>query len=183
MVKKRLVHRADINWGWLPLTTATLVFLIDFFYFFYFFQYIILAINTSNFSSIIVLTLIPILVLNGLFFPVLKALILRIMKKTDFQLYTTGIKIKGKLLNWSQIKSISFKTGRYKGKKAFFRGHRLPALQSIFILDKKGKEYSCIIDIDYSSKKNRKENNLRKIREFLLGMDKISLLSDWAEKK
>ena len=56
-------------------------------------------------------------------------------------------------------------------------------LQKIFILDKKGKEHSCIIDIDYYLKKNRDKNNLRQIRDLLLGLDKLSLLSDWAEKR
>ena len=58
-----------------------------------------------------------------------------------------------------------------------------PVLQKIYILDKKGKEYSSIIDIDYFLKENREDNNLRKIKELLYGMDKLELISDWAEKR
>ena len=129
-------------------------------------------------SSLSILFTLPLIILNIIFLPIVKLVL-----KQDFSLYTSGVKIKKKYIEWKKIKSISFQTGRLKSDEAFFRGFKLPVLQRIFVLDKDGKEYSCIIDIDYYSKTKREDNNLRKIRELLLGMDRISLLSDWAEKR
>lgn len=181
-MKKRLVHRNTVNWGLFILIITGFVAILTLIYLYYF-VILLIRFNFLNIPIIIWLTTLPVLFLNIMLFPVCRTTFLSIIKKSDFLLYTTGIKIKNKYFLWKQIKSISFKTGRYKGKKVFFRGFQLPMLQKIFILDKKGKEYSCIIDIDYYLKKNRDKNNLRQIRDLLLGLDKLSLLSDWAEKR
>ncbi len=181
-MKKRLVHRNNVNWDLPILSVTSFVAVLTIIYLYYF---VILLIRFSylKIPIIIWLTTLPILFLNILLFPVCRTTFLSIIKKSDFILYATGIMINNKYLLWKQIKSISFKTGRYKSKKVFFRGFQLPMLQKIFILDKKGKEYSCVIDVDYYLKKNRDKNNLRQIRDLLLGLDKLSLLSDWAEKR
>jgi len=181
-MKKRLVHKNNVNWGLFILIITGFVAILTLIYLYYF-VILLIRFNLFKLPIIIWLTTLPLLVLNILLFQVCRTTFLSIIKKSDFILYTTGIKINNKYLMWKQIKSISFKTGRYKSKKVFFRGVKLPMLQKIFILDKKGKEYSCIIDIDYYLKKNRDKNNLRQVRDLLLGLDKLSLLSDWAEKR
>ena len=110
-------------------------------------------------------------------------LIRSILKLHEFELHTDCIRIKNKNLEWKKVKSISFQTGRPIYDRTFNLGIKLPALQKIFILDKEGLEYSAIIDIDYYSKKNRKENNIKTISRFLAGMDKEYLIADWAEKR
>lgn len=184
-MKKRLVYRNTVNWGWLIYTVSILVLVITLIYLYYFINLLLFIIRTPTLQKLIILviTSVPIILLNIFLIPVMKTLVGKFFKKSELKLYTTGIKIKKNFLTWKKIKSISFQTGRLQGKKAFFRGFQLPIIQKIFILDKKGKEYSCIIDVDYYLKKNREKNNLRKIRDLLLGLDKLSLLSDWAEKR
>ena len=180
-MKKRLVHRNNVNWGIPILIVTGFVVLITILYLYYF---VILLIKFNiNLPIVVWLTSLPILLLNMILWPVCRTTFFSLTKKSDFLLYTTGIKINNKYLMWKQIKSISFKTGRYKCRNVFFRGFQLPMVQKIFVLDKKGTEYSCIIDVDYYLKKNRDKNNLRKIRELLFGLDKLSLMSDWAEKR
>lgn len=181
-MKKRLVHRNNVNWGFPILSVTSFVAVLTIIYLYYF-VILLIRFNLLKLPIIIWLTTLPILFLNLILFPVCRTTFLSLIKKSDFLLYTTGLRINNKYFLWKQIKSISFQTGRLRGKKVFFRGFKLPMLQKIFILDKKGKEHSCIIDIDYYLKKNRDKNNLRQIRDLLLGLDKLSLLSDWAEKR
>ena len=122
---------------------------------------------------------IPIFLLDLLMMPLIKS----VLKLYDFELHTDGVKIKNKKIEWKKVKSISFQTGRLIYDRKYDSGLKLPVLQKIYVLDKEGKEYSAIIDIDYFSKKNRSKNNIRKITKFLDGMNKEYLIADWAEKR
>jgi hypothetical protein len=62
-------------------------------------------------------------------------------------------------------------------------GFKMPAFQRIFILDNDGKEYSCIIGIDYFMKKDRADNNIRLLQRIFHDIGKDHLISDWAEKR
>ncbi|MEM3373951.1 MAG: hypothetical protein QXE31_01900 [Candidatus Woesearchaeota archaeon] len=104
-------------------------------------------------------------------------------KLTDFTLYQEGIKIKKKFLTWSEIKSISFQTGRHIADYNFYKGFKLPVFQRIYILDYDAQEYSTIIDTDYFLKNKRSQNNLLILRKHLIDMNKSKLISDWAEKR
>jgi hypothetical protein len=186
-MKRKLIYRCSVKWGWLILLVTALVFFLTVIYIYYLGKLVIFVIRNPVMITklIVVVTAIPLVVLNILFFPVMRTLFLKFMKKEkyDLQIYNTGFKIRDTFLEWKKIKSISFHTGRLQGKTAFFYGYKLPIMQKIFLLDKEGNEYSCVIDIDYYLKKDRDKNNLRKIRELLLGLDKVSLISDWAEKR
>jgi len=179
-VKKRLVYNCRVHWGNFVYVLTFVIFLLTLTFLLYAIQAFMKYALTFYLIVILFGLFLPLIVLNIIFLPVMKDIIL---KKSELVLYTTGFKIKNKFLMWKQIKSISFNTGRLKKRTAFFRGAQLPMLQKIYILDKKGIEYSCNIDIDYWGKKKREENNLRKLNEFLLGLNQVSLLSDWAEKR
>jgi len=172
---KKLVYQAVIRWGWQLNFLGYLLVLFDITFF-------ILVFQTSLER---VLLAIPLLVLNIILFPLLKQIILSFIGKRfiEFELYTKGITIKNKYLGWKDIKSISFQSGRLIYDTRFYHGFKFPAFQRIYVLDNEGKEYSAIIDIDYWSKKDRKNNNLRKLNELMMGMDRTSILSDWAQKR
>ncbi|MBT6821222.1 hypothetical protein HN827_00480 [archaeon] len=130
---------------------------------------------------IFIMGLIPVLILSYGSYPIIRSWS---DKKSDFVISKEGIKIKKTFLEWKQIKSISLNTNRMKSKIPYYmKNFSLPTLQEIYILDKKGKEYFTNIDIDYSFKKNRITNNYVKIRDVLIDMDKIVLMSDWAQKR
>jgi hypothetical protein len=165
----------EINWG-LPL---------------YIFAGIILLLLISSISLMIIYKLqiilaifiLPILILNILLLPIHKSMIYHLLKKKDpvFVIYKEGITIRGRHFLWDKIRSISFDTGIIRVDTAF-RGFKLPYLQRIYIDEKGEIEHSCIIDIDYSLKADRTENNLNIIRDELVDMGKANIISDWAER-
>jgi len=182
MKKKNLVYKANINWGYPLYLVGGIILLLDLVLMF---QLVMMfLVNVSAFVPFIVFSL-PIIILNIILFPLIKSIIFLMLNKKycEFELYTTGIKIKNKFFKWSQIKGLGFSTGRHIEDKFFYEGKKLPVYQKLFMSDKEGKEYSCSIDVDYYFKQHRKQNNLLKIEEFLLGLDKIDLIGDWAEKK
>ncbi|MBN2368590.1 hypothetical protein JXC34_06220 [Candidatus Woesearchaeota archaeon] len=184
-MKKKIVHKNKIRWGLPLIILMGIAVLLSMAYMTYAIRLIIFLIQNPKLMPIVVLliTLFPLLALDFIFFPVFKGVLFELIRKEDsgLVLYTTGIEINRLFLEWKKIKSISFNSGRIN-RKDFFRGFGLPALQEIYILDKKGKEYSCTIDIDYSLKKDRENNNLREIRDMLLGLEKARLISDWAQR-
>lgn len=168
-MKSKLIYRAEVEWGWLG---TLMIFLIVFLNF----SFLLLIFMTS---TVFLFFGIPIFLLDIVIFPLLKS----IMKRHEFELQTDSVNIKNKKIEWKRIKSISFQTGRLIYDRSFNTGFKLPVLQKIYILDKKGREYSAIIDVDYYSKKNRTKNNIYKISKFLDGMNKDYLIADWAEKR
>ncbi|MBN1502144.1 hypothetical protein JW930_01250 [Candidatus Woesearchaeota archaeon] len=185
-MSKKELYPFQINYGWrdymLLLTTIVLsIFYVNYFY----------ALSSSFgmlpttiiISSIIGLACI--IVLNFCFFPVFHHLFFSILKKPRYDLILSkkGIQIANKYLQWRQVKSISFSTGRPKSKIAFYRvKFALPAKQTIFVLDKQGREYKRMVDIDYFSKHDRSNNNLVGIEKVLADLKKANLISDWAER-
>jgi hypothetical protein len=182
MKKKNLVYKAEINWGYPLYVVGGIILLLDAVLIYQLIMMILF--NISAFIPFIVFSL-PIIILNVILFPLVKSLVLLMFNKKyyAFELYTTGIKIKNKFFKWKEIKGIGFSNGRNIDDKFFYIGKKLPVYQKVFMSDKDGKEYSCLLDIDYYFKQHRKQNNLLKIEEFLLGLDKIDLIGDWAEKK
>lgn len=168
-MKSSLIFKANVEWGWLGKFVSLLLLFLNLIF-------VVLIFLTS---PVFVLFGFPILILDFLLIPLIKS----ILRLHDFELHINCVRIKNKTIEWKQIKSISFQTGRLIYDRTFNFGVKLPVLQRIFVLDKEGKEYSAIIDIDYYSKKNRKENNIKKIHKFLIGMDKDYLVADWAEKR
>lgn len=169
MIKSNLIFKAEVSWGWIGKIIFTILILLNL-------SFIILLFLTS---SIFVFFGLPILILDLLLIPLIKS----ILHLHEFELHTNCIKIKNKIIEWKEVKSISFQTGRLIYDRSFYLGLKLPVMQKIYVLDKKGQEYSAIIDIDYYSKKNREKNNISKITKFLDGMNKEYLLADWAEKR
>lgn len=168
-MKSNLIFKANVKWEWLGKIIFSLLILLNL-------VFIVLIFLTL---PVFVFFGLPVLILDILLLPLIKS----ILKLHEFELHTDCIMIKNKNIQWKQIKSISFQTGRLIYDRSFNFGFKLPALQKIYVLDKEGKEYSAIIDVDYYSKKNRKENNIKKIHKFLIGMDKEYLVADWAEKR
>ena len=168
-MESNLIFKANVDWDWLGKVIFFLLILLN------------LIFGTLIFltSPVFVLFGLPVIILDVLLLPLVKS----ILNLHEFELHTNSVKIKNKTLVWKKVKSISFQTGRLIYDRNFNLGLKLPALQKIFVLDKKGKEYCAIIDIDYYSKKKRKENNIRRINKFLVGMDKDYLVADWAEKR
>ncbi len=186
-IMNKSILKVKVNWGWLVYSLFSLIQLINFF-FFYFFYSIIYSANSYNILSslfIVLLIFLPIFVLNAFFNPVNRSILLNFIwkEKTECILYKEGIKLKRNFLVWNKIKSISFQSGRPITDYSFYKGIKLPALQRLFILDKKGEEYSCIIDIDYFFKQKRGKNNILLFREALVELGKSHLISDWAEKR
>ena len=182
MKKKNLVFRAEINWGYPLYFIGGIILLLDTILLY---QLVMMfLVNISAFIPFIVFSL-PIIILNFILFPLISSIVgLALNKKyCQFELYTTGINIKNKFFKWKEIKGIGFNNGRHIDDKLFYEGKKLPVYQKLFMSDKEGKEYSCLLDVDYYFKQDRKENNMLKIEEFLLGLDKIDLIGDWAEKK
>jgi hypothetical protein len=181
-MKKRLVFRCVPRWGVLLSITGVFVLTISFIQIFF----LILAFISNNDLIFLVFSFIflfiPLITLNIIFFKINKVTLYKILniKKSNLIVFTTGIKINKNYLKWNKIKSISFHRGRKK--KDFYYGLGLPSLQKIYILDKKGIEYNTIVDVDHFLKTNRKKNNLRKIMDLLMGLDKEDLISDWAQQ-
>ena len=144
---------------------------------------ILLLLINEQILFVILGLIVPIIILDIFIFPIFREILLKFIKKThnQFEIYTTGIKIKEKYFNWKNIKSISPDTGRPMVDKKYFKGPKLPVLQKIYLIDKNYNEYCCIVDYDYFSKPNRQKNNLEKIKELLLGLDKIDIIHDWAQ--
>jgi hypothetical protein len=168
--------RAKINWG-LPV---------------YIFSIFVIALNIASayyfislFHPVLFLFFIPVLALDIALFPVFSSLLFIMIRKIHYNLVISGkgIEMNRKQHIWESIKSISFQTGRLVHNNTAFQGIRLPALQRIYILDKDGKEYSAIIDIDYFLKGNREKNNLILAKSELYDLRKMGVLSDWAEKR
>jgi len=157
------IYTLKISWGWLIYLTTFIVLILNLITLYYVF----LA------GIRILFLLLPLVILDLIFLPVIR--------KPRFILFDTGVRIKGTFLSWKEIKSISFQSGRINQENPL-KG-RLPAIQRIFILDKKGREFSTLIDIDYFSKQDRKNNNLMKLNKYLFDMNKVSIISDWAEKR
>jgi hypothetical protein len=173
MQKPRL--KVEINWG-LPL------------YIFAGIIFFLLIISISLFIvfqmyPILSVFILPLFLLNVLLYPIHKSMLFHVLKKENpvFVIYKEGITIKDRHFLWDKIKSISFDTGIIRVDTAF-RGFKLPYLQRIYIDEKGEKEHTCIIDIDYSLKSNRTENNLNKIRDELVDLGKANIISDWAER-
>jgi hypothetical protein len=164
-----LIYKPNIRWGYLGTSVFLFILLLNLFF-------IALMFITP---LILIFFGIPIILLDILLLPLIKS----ILKVTDFELHTDGLTIKKKKIFWKEVKSISFQTGRPIYDRNFNSGFKLPALQKIYVLDKKGLEYSAVIDADFYLKKNRNKNNIRIISKFLLGMDKQDLIADWAEKR
>jgi len=182
---KRIVYKNRINWGLCSYVAFLLIFFITLINIFYLFSLVKIIVVNPDLGAVLIfiISLSITIILNVMIFDFYKSIYNIIFRKYDFILYNTGMEIKGKYFEWRKIKSISFNTGRRFNKKLFYKGFKLPVLQRIFILDKKGKEHSVVIDIDHPLRKDREKNNLRVIRDHLYGMDKISLLSDWAKKR
>jgi hypothetical protein len=168
--------RFRINWG-LPA---------------YIFSFFILGLNLlffynlfSYFHPIILLFFIPSLALDVVFYPVFNSLLNKILKKEYYPLIISpkGIELNNRLHLWESIKSISFQTGRLIHDYRAFQGFKLPALQMIYVLDKEGKEYSSVLDIDYFLKGQREKNNLIEARKEIFDFGRMNLISDWAEKR
>ena len=183
--QKKLILKTTANWGWLAVLVSLTTTLMTAAYIFYTIN-LFLGMKTYfiwQLALISILGFIPIAILNYFLYPVNKTIIFEILGKEyhEILIYTTGMEIKGKYFLWKNVKSISFDTGRMS-KGAFFRGFKLPYPQKMYILDNESKEYSCIIDIDYTFKNNRENNNLRKIKKALFDFNKIDIMSDWAER-
>ena len=141
---------------------------------------IILALN--NLQALVLI--LPVIVLDVMTYPLIRGIINELIRRTpDLSISQYGINIKGKSLPWHSVKSISLQTGRIMQDRNYFSGCKLPAYQKIFVLDKDGKEYECIIDVDYCLKKQREKNNYLKIISYLTKEKKIHLMADWAEKR
>jgi hypothetical protein len=173
----KIVTKCQVHWGWLVYLVWLIILGLTFFSAYYSARMLL----TIGFHLLLPAFLIPVLAINIVFYPVTSSVYHRLMKKADILVYDSGIRIKNKYLSWKQIKSISFRTGRTQRDYSFFSGIKLPALQRIYLLDTKGKEYSAIIDIDYSLKANRRKNNLAVLQEALSGLNKTNIISDWAQ--
>ena len=184
-MEKKVIYKSKISIGWFFHLIFFLVLFLNIIMLFYITQIFFLFIGKSVFNVISFIFFIPILFLDIFLYPILKVVFLTLIKKEEYSIiiYNKGIEINNLFLEWEKIKSISFQTGRLITDNDFLRGFKLPAIQKIYILDKKGKEYSCAIDIDYFSKKDRSKNNLNIIKGILHEQNKIFLLSDWAEKR
>lgn len=167
--------RFKVNWG-LPV---------------YIFSFFVLCLNLlffynlfSYFHPLLFLFFIPALALDVIFYPVFNSITQKIMKKEHYPLIVShkGIELNNKLHLWDGIKSISFQTGRLIHDYRAFEGFKLPALQMIFVLDKEGKEYSAVIDIDYFLKGQREKNNLVEAKKEIFDHGRMNIMSDWAEK-
>ena len=112
-MKKRLVHRNNVNWGFPILSVTSFVAVLTIIYLYYF-VILLIRFNLLKLPIIIWLTTLPILFLNLILFPVCRTTFLSLIKKSDFLLYTTGLRINNKYFLWKQIKSISFQTGRLR---------------------------------------------------------------------
>jgi hypothetical protein len=134
-------------------------------------------------NIVVSILILPIIILNILLYPIHKSIFFHALRRQIpvFVIYKEGITIKDKHFLWDRIKSISFDTGIIRVDTAF-RGFKLPYLQRIYIDEKGEIEHSCIIDIDYSLKSDRTENNLNKIRDELVDLGKANIISDWAER-
>lgn len=181
-MKKRLIFKSQIKWGWLLIAIGATLIIGDIITVIYIIMGLIKDYQLIFISLILI---IPLIILNYLLYPITKSILYWILKKNNhnLELFTTGIKIKKKMFKWEKIKSISFQTGRLIYDSKFFSGLKLPALQKIYILLKNGKEISSTIDVDYFLKNKRENNNLRKLNELFFGMDKQDILSDWAQKR
>ncbi len=168
--------RARINWGIPAYIFSSIIFVFNLVFIYYFFIYL---------NPLIFAFYIPVFALDIIFYPVFLSLFFNIFKKDDYDISISklGIGINRKMHLWDKIKSISFQTGRIVHDNTFSQGLRLPALQRIYLLEKDGKEYSAIIDIDYYLKEKRDKNNLVAAKEELFYLGKMGIISDWAEKR
>ncbi|MFH2020460.1 MAG: hypothetical protein ABIJ34_03540 [archaeon] len=172
-------YRSDIKLGRLASAFGIFLILLDTYF---------VILGLMIFFSWVLLPLIlilPLAMLNFFMYKIIKVFLLSLLGKPHFELevFDSGIRIKNEYLQWHKIKSISFQTGRLIHDREFSKGFKLPVFQRMFVLDKSGKEYSCIIDIDYFMKENRSHNNLRKLNTLMYDLGKASLISDWAEKR
>jgi hypothetical protein len=135
-------------------------------------QYIVLGKNYPLLASIIPTLLLAIM---------LRRPLKNLIRPDQIIVYSEGIEIHSRFFKWNTIKSISFKTNRFK--RPFSKSSWLPAYQELYLLDNKGKEYAFKIDIDYWMKKNRDDNNTRRVSDALVEAGQVAKLSDWAEKR
>jgi len=184
-MEKKVIYKSKIAFGWFFHFLFFFILFLNAVMFFYIAQIVFLFIEKLVFNIISIIFFLPLVILDIFLFPILKVVFLNLIKKEEYTIiiYNEGIEINTLFLEWKKIKSISFQTGRLITGNDFLRGFKLSAIQKIYILDKKGKEYSCAIDIDYFSKKDRSKNNLSIIKGILHEQNKIFLLSDWAEKR
>ena len=145
----------------------------------------VLLIVNEKLLFIVLGLLFPILILDIFSFQIIKEILLKLFNKhyNQFEIYTTGVKIKKKYFDWKNIRSISPDTGRPIKDNKYFIGIKLPVLQKIYLIDKEYNEFKCVVDYDYFSKPNRQKNNLEKIKELLMGLDKLDIIHDWAQLK
>ena len=94
-------------------------------------------------------------------------------------LYDSAVRI-GKHHRFNDLVSISFDTGTEN--RAFFRGFGFFTVQRIYCMDKDKKEYCRVVDIDHLFKRKREANSLRKMKDFLIALEKEHLVSDWAQR-
>jgi hypothetical protein len=165
--------RFKINWGIPVYILSLIVFTLNLGFIYYL---------VNSFHPVIFLFFIPAFVLDIIFYSVFRTLLLTKYKYTLI-ISPKGIEINRRLHLWDSIRSISFQTGRLEHDFTAFHGIKLPVLQRIYILDREGKEYSVVIDIDYFLKGERKKNNLILAKEMLADMGKTAIISDWAEKR
>ena len=182
MKKKDLVFISEVKIGKLLYVLLVFLFLINLFILIY---AIIIVINDPKFILMVFGFSLPIIILDIMIHKLAMISFENFLGKPfdEFRLYTTGIKIKEKFFLWENIRSVAIDSGRIMIDKEYFKGFKSPVFQKIYLIDKEYKEHNCIVDIDYYKKQDRNENNLEKIKELLLGLDKIDLMHDWAQKK
>ncbi len=168
-MKSKLVFKAIPEWGWLGILITIILLLLNIFF-------IMLLFLTSY---VFIIFFLPVVILDAVFFPLIKSM----FRIAEFELHTDSVKVKNRILKWKDVKSISFQTGRLIYDRDYDKGFKLPALQKIYVLDKKGEEYSAVIGVDYFFKKKREDNNIKRLTKYLNGMNREELIADWAEKR
>ncbi|NTV23443.1 MAG: hypothetical protein HGA85_03650 [Nanoarchaeota archaeon] len=157
-----------LKWGFLPvaLSIISLILLAA--------SLILLFFQSSPIGFFL---LIPVIGLNIYLLPVMRTLFTK--RKPTVEIDESTISLEGETFLWKDVKSISYTTGK-KANALDFTSDSFPAIQRLFILDMNGAEVSAIVDIDYSFKKDRKNNALLLIIKELVAMKKDNLISDWA---